>query len=214
MDLKTSLSIALLSFFSATIVVLIARSLDNQAIRSIEPQLTRIADQLEALNSAGALTAGSSAQTQAVDTKDGVVVNYFFSNTRCTTCRAIESQTLEVVQSEFAGELQDGTVAWKTLNYEDDNNSQLREKFEIVMPVVVLTRMHDGELAQWKRLDQVWGLVTDKEAFATFIENEIDGLLGAANGSAVADEESAPRSNTATDDSTQQDAIVDLPLPE
>ena len=94
MDLKTSLSVALLSFFSATIVVLIARSLDNQAIRSIEPQLTRIADQLEALNSAGALTAGPIAPAKAVETKNGVAVNYFFSNTRCTTCRAIESQTL------------------------------------------------------------------------------------------------------------------------
>ncbi|MCS7470492.1 nitrophenyl compound nitroreductase subunit ArsF family protein [Stieleria sp. ICT_E10.1] len=214
MDLKTSLSIALLSFFSATIVVLIARSLDNQAIRSIEPQLTRIADQLEALNSSGPLTAGPIADASTIDPQDGVIVNYFFSNTRCTTCRAIESQTLAVVQSEFAAELQDGTVAWKTLNYEDDEHSHLAEQFEIVMPVVVLTRMQHGEPAEWKRLDQVWGLVNDKEAFATLIQQEIDGLLDAANDAAVAADKSASRPNTAADETTEDETLVDLPLPE
>nr|WP_286177329.1 nitrophenyl compound nitroreductase subunit ArsF family protein [Rhodopirellula sp. JC639] len=160
------------------------------------------------------MTAAPITGSNAVETENGVVVNYFFSNTRCATCRAIESQTLEVVQSEFAAELKDGTVGWKTLNYEDDNHSQLREQFQIVMPVVVLTRVQNGELAEWKRLDQVWGLVSDRAAFSTFIEQEINGLLDAVNVPDVADEESVLRSNTATDDSTEVDTPVDLPLPE
>ena len=214
MELQKTLSICLLTFFSATLVVLIARSLDNHAIRSIEPQLTRIAGQLEALNAAGGLPAGAISSVKTTEPEDSVVVNYFFSNTRCATCRAIESQTLEVVQSEFAAELQDGTLAWKTLNYEEDNNSHLMEQYEIVMPVVVLTRMKQGELAEWKRLDQVWGLVNDKQAFAKFIKQEIDGLLGVANDTAGADEKSAVMPNSTTDESTEDETLVDLRLPE
>ena len=151
MDLQKSLSVCLLTFFFATMVVLIARALDNQAASRLEPQLTRIADQLEALNAAGGLPTASTAAAKSSEKSDRVVVNYFYSNTRCTTCRAIESQTSEVVQSQYAAQLQDGTIAWKTLNYEDDMNSGLMEKFEIVMPVVVLMRFENNVMVDWKR---------------------------------------------------------------
>ena len=52
MELKNALTVCLISLFSATLVVLIARSLDSQAAARLEPQLARIAAELEALRSA------------------------------------------------------------------------------------------------------------------------------------------------------------------
>ncbi|MCM2373614.1 nitrophenyl compound nitroreductase subunit ArsF family protein [Aporhodopirellula aestuarii] len=213
MDLQKSLSVCLLTFFFATIVVLIAKAMDNQAASRLEPQLTRIADQLEALTASGGFPVASSTAVTSAEKPDRVVVNYFYSTTRCTTCRAIESQTSEVVQSQYAAELQDGTITWKTLNYEDDR-SGLMEKFEIVMPVVVLTRFEDDEMADWKRLDQVWGIVNDKPAFASFIHDEIDAMLSEVYQSkSIARTQSQPVEDDTPIDS-EEPSPADLPLPE
>ena len=42
MELKNAVTICLISLFSATLVLLIARALDLQAVARLEPQLTRI----------------------------------------------------------------------------------------------------------------------------------------------------------------------------
>ena len=68
-------------------------------------------------------------------------------------------------------------MVWKTLNYEEPAASELATKFEIQMPVVVLARMKEGQIEDWNRLDQVWGLVGDKPAFAEYIRTEIHQML-------------------------------------
>ncbi len=181
MDLQKTLTVCLLSFFASTLVVLIARSLDTQAASRIEPQLIRIAEQLEAINarSGGALSSNAIAATSqpSSDPVDKVVVNYFYSNTRCQTCRAIESQTHDVLTSQFAEQLDNGNVQWKTFNYEDPRHAELMQTYEILMPVVVVTRVENGNVTDWKRLDEVWGVVKDSTAFAALIQAEVDRML-------------------------------------
>jgi hypothetical protein len=45
------------------------------------------------------------------------------------------------------------------------------------MPVVVVARREKGQIGQWKRLDEVWGLVDDQPAMVQFIGGEIRALL-------------------------------------
>ena len=66
---------------------------------------------------------------------------------------------------------------WKVLNYEQAAAKPLATKFEIQMPVVVLARMKAGQVQDWKRLDEVWALVGDKPAFATYVAGEINRML-------------------------------------
>jgi hypothetical protein len=73
--------------------------------------------------------------------------------------------------------LESGQIAWQTLNYEDPAASELATKFEIQMPVVVLARMKQGQIEDWNRLDQVWGLVGDKPAFAEYVREQIRRML-------------------------------------
>ncbi len=180
MDLKNALTVCLISLFSATLVLLIARVLDLQAANRLEPQLVRIVDELEAIRKQGGLVAGSVAGQSQQKVADGLVVYYLHSNIRCVTCRSIEAQTHEVVQSEFAAESASGEIRWEVLNYEEPSAADLAKKFEIQMPVVVLARMEHGEIADWKSLDRVWALVGDKPAFAAFVGDEIRQMLGAA----------------------------------
>ena len=57
MELKNAVTICLISLFSATLVLLIARALDLQAAARLEPQLARIVEELEALQQQGGITA-------------------------------------------------------------------------------------------------------------------------------------------------------------
>ncbi len=177
MDLKNALAVCLISLFSATIVVLIARVLDLQAAARIEPQLARIVEELEAIRKQGGFPAGQAgvAQSEAVD--DGLVVYYLHGLKRCVTCEAIESQTHEVVQIDFASQLESGEVVWKVANYEQPAGEDLATKFEIDKSNVVLVRMKDGYIEEWNRLDNVWALWNDELAFADYVRSEIEQML-------------------------------------
>jgi hypothetical protein len=177
MDLKNAAAICLISLFSATLVVLIARSLDSQAASQLEPQLTQIAEELRALRSQGGVAASPGTPTKAEMVSNGLVVYYFHSNIRCPTCQSIEAQAQETVQTHFASQLRKGEMVWKIVNYEQAAAKPLATKFEIQMPVVVLARMKDGRVEDWKRLDKVWALVGDKPAFTQYVRGEIEQML-------------------------------------
>ena len=217
MELKNALTICLISLFSATLVLLIARALDLQVAARLEPQLTRIVEELEALRKQGGVAAAASASRPDAPLADGLIVYYLHSKTRCPTCRAIESQAHEVVQSDFASELKSGAVAWKVLNYEEPSAAGLAKKFEIQMPVVVLARMKAGEIAQWKRLDRVWALVGDKPGYAAYLRDEIRQLVRAAEPQptlAPSGDKSEAKESVASPVEKPVTPPVDLPIPE
>lgn len=220
MELKNAVTVCLISLFSATLVLLIARALDLQAVARLEPQLTRIAAELEALRKQGGIATAASANRPDAPVADGLIVYYLHGNTRCPTCRAIESQAHAVVQSDFAPELNSGSLAWKVLNYEEPATADLAKKFEIQVPVVVLARMKSGEIAQWKRLDRVWALVGDKPGYASYLRDEISQMVGAAEPQATL---ASPGEDAAAEDANKSAAKTaeepeappaDLPIPE
>ncbi|MBM4089708.1 MAG: hypothetical protein FJ276_09810, partial [Planctomycetes bacterium] len=146
MELKNALSVCLIALFSATLVVLIARVLDSQAAARLEPQLARIATELEALRSSGGLTAVPATSLRKAPLRDGLVVYFFHGNWRCPTCRSIEAQSFAAVQMDFATQLDRGELQWVTLNYEDATGKELARTFDVVAAIVVLAQMKGGEL--------------------------------------------------------------------
>jgi hypothetical protein len=177
MSLKNAAAVCLISLFSATLVVLIARTLDNQAASQLQPQLTSIAEELRAMRKQGGPPAGPSdaAATDAVS--DGLVVYYLHSNTRCPTCRSIEAQARQTVEASYASQLSKGEMSWRVVNYDQPAGKPLAARFKVEMPVVVLARMKDGQVEKWIRLDQVWALVGDKPGFTKYVREEIDKML-------------------------------------
>ena len=196
MEMKNAVAVCLISLFSATLVLLIARALDMQAASRIEPQLAQIVEELRAIRKAGGISAASGNQVESEPVGDGLMVYYFHSNTRCPTCQSIESQSHETVQADFASQLKSGEMVWKILNYEESAVAPLAKKFEIQMPVVVLAKMKGGQIEDWKRLDQVWALVGDKAAFTKYVHDEIDKMLETAKQSASESSKERATGNT------------------
>lgn len=215
MDLKNAVAVCLISLFSATLVVLVARSLDSQAALRLEPQLAAIAEELRALRGQGGIAVGAAAPTDAETIDDGLVVYYLHGNTRCPTCRSIEAQAKESVQTHFAPQMNEGKIIWKTLNYEQDAAARpLALRFEVQMPVVVVAKMRDGEIEDWRRLDQVWALVDDKPGFAELIRTEVSAMLESKPETTMAAESDSVRSPpSALQVTPNDDAPPALPLP-
>ncbi len=211
MELKNAVAVCLISFFSATLVVLVARSLDNQAASRLEPRLTQIAEELHALRTGGGISAAAGTPGAMETLDDGLIAYYFHGDVRCPTCRAIESQTQETIKNDFADQFESGQIAWKVLNYDRPESAELAKKFDVHMANVVLARISGGGIEDWKRLDEVWALVGDKPAFARFMRAEIGRMLGEsappAEIGAVADETTPPA------DSPGQGGLLEIPLP-
>jgi hypothetical protein len=216
MELKNAVAVCLISLFSATLVVLIARALDSQAAARLEPQLASIVEELHAIRQQGGIATSPGAAADIETAAEGLIVYYFHGNVRCPTCQSIESQAKDTVHADFASQLASREIVWKVLNYEQSMNAPLTKKFEIQMPVVVLAKMKAGQIEDWKRLDQVWALVGDKPAFARYLREQIAKMLGPekvpteskSNGPAIPIPGGSPSRGDAAD------KPPDIPIPE
>lgn len=203
MDLKNAVAVCLISLVSATLVVLIARSLDSQAASQLEPQLTSIAEDLRAIRKQGGFAAapGDATPDDAIDS--GLAVYYLHSNYRCPTCRTVEAETKKLLEREFAPQLNRGEIVFKTINYEKPAGAKLAREFKINSAVVVLVVMKDGAMdkSKSKRLDKVLPLAArDTKALADYLRTEIKALLPAeAKASAPAADGSGASSEAAPD---------------
>lgn len=202
MDLKNAVAVCLISLFSATVVLLIARSLDLHVASQLEPSLSKIAAELEAIRKQGGGVAVSADAASATELRDGLMVYYFHGKQRCPSCRAIESQAYEVLEKDFAEPLAEGKIVWEVVNYEKPSAAALAKAFDVKMAVVVLAKMNQGRIERWKRLDEVWGLYDDPPAFAKFVRDEVAAMLPAA----VADAEAADSPGRSTAGAADQRA--------
>ncbi|MRR07015.1 MAG: hypothetical protein EG828_08735 [Deltaproteobacteria bacterium] len=122
----------------------------------------------------------SSRVAENVPVSPKVVVYYFHGNTRCITCRKIESFAKSAIESDFAAELKTGQIQFRAVNVEEPNNEHYVEDYQLATRSVVLSRLRNDKQDAWKNLDQVWTLVRDPEAFQRYVVGETKQLLGGA----------------------------------
>jgi hypothetical protein len=213
MELKNAISVCLISFFSASLVVLIARALDLQAASRLEPQLASIVEELRAIRGQGGLALDPSAAAAPASSQDATMVYYFHSSFRCQTCRDIEDQAHSVVLSDFADQLADGTIRWQTMNYDQSPGSDLAKQFDISMPMVVVARIEGGKMTRWKSLDRIWALLEDKDAYAVFVRDEIQQMLGTATPTTATSPANDPRPTLAAPQPEASQASLAIPIP-
>lgn len=217
MNLKQATAVCLIALFAATLVVLIVRVLDRQTASRLEPKLDAILEELQTIRKQGGPLVASLGNTTENAAKcnpmdNALVVYYFHSDTRCPTCQAIESQAHGAIQSHFGDQLGRGEVVWKVLNYEQAAGKPLAAKFDVQIPVVVLAKMKQGEVQNWKRLDEVWALVGDKRAFAELIKDQTQAMLTGKKETAAAQKtSSAPKTSVPAD--LPVSSSPDIPIP-
>jgi hypothetical protein len=207
MDWKTALTNSLLAFFAATLVVLIAHSLDVNSASRMEGQLERVADELELLR--------KKLGGEVNDEK--LIVYYLHSNDRCPTCRWIESTTDEIVHAEYADELESGRITWKVANYDKPAYEHLDNEFGLALPSVVLVRSLDRDVVEFESLPEARTYEGKDSEYSEFLCEKIDAMLekvASANVALHAPLEDNDQSDESDADSPQIPASpVDLPIP-
>jgi hypothetical protein len=105
-----------------------------------------------------------------------LIAYYFHSDTRCPTCRTIEAFAEEAIAEQFPEELASGEVQWRVLNYEQPASQAQVERYEIIAPTVVLSKIEEGAETSWTSLDKVWQLTHEKAEFIDYVQAEASKL--------------------------------------
>ena len=106
-----------------------------------------------------------------------IVAYYFHVTVRCTTCRAIEAYSKQVIHQRFAKELSDGRIEWRLVNVQLPENRHFIQDYQLFTKSLVLALMKDGLQQEYKVLNETWELAGDKAALEQYVEKEVRGYL-------------------------------------
>lgn len=84
-------------------------------------------------------------QTQSQETKDRVEILYFHGKQRCITCMAIEKYAKEAVETQFADELKNGTVVFRTIDISKAENGEIAKKYGIAWSSLFISQWKGGK---------------------------------------------------------------------
>ena len=72
-------------------------------------------------------------------------IYYFHRTERCNTCLSIEENTKTVLEQYFADESKNGTVSFKSINFEGETDKEIIDKYEADGPSLFLTKVKKGK---------------------------------------------------------------------
>jgi hypothetical protein len=107
-----------------------------------------------------------------------VVAYYFHVTVRCVTCRTIESYSREAIEQGFAKELRDGTVEWRPVNVQLQENRHFIRDYQLYTRSLVLAKIRGGKQVEWRNLEKVWDLVRRKGDFLRYVQSNVKAYLG------------------------------------
>lgn len=126
---------------------------------------------------ASATTAVTAPESPDAESRpEPVTVYYFHGDTRCATCRAIETQTTRVVQERFDQELASEKLRFEIVNFEAPANEHFRGDYDLAFGSVVVQGI--GEDRPWENLADVWTLIhEDPAVFEVYLVEHVRRML-------------------------------------
>ena len=111
------------------------------------------------------------------DSESKVVVYYFHRNTRCQSCLKMEELARYDITVEMAPEIESGQLEWQLVNFDEKNNSHFVELFELESPSLVAAHLSNGKINRWEKLDRIWELSDDVDAFDAYVLGTVKEFL-------------------------------------
>lgn len=106
-----------------------------------------------------------------------VVAYYFHGFTRCKTCLHMESEAKKAIENAFPDELKNSRLVWKVVNFEESENVNLAQKYQLVASSIIIAEFQNGQETRWKNLDKIWDLVWDDAAYGLYVQDEVRKFL-------------------------------------
>lgn len=106
-----------------------------------------------------------------------VIAYYFHGEHRCATCMKLESYSEEALSTSFEKELEDSSLIWLTVNYDEEKNKHFIKDYQLFTKALILSRVRNGKEVEWRNLDKIWELVGDKEEYLKYVQTETRAFL-------------------------------------
>lgn len=107
-----------------------------------------------------------------------IEVLYFHGAQRCMTCRAIESNTVALLESLYANEKAKGLIRFKVIDVSKKENEQLAKKYEVSWSSLFINSWKDGkETVKNMTAFSFKNARTNPDNFKAGIQFEINKLL-------------------------------------
>lgn len=102
-----------------------------------------------------------------------IVAMYFHGDVRCATCRKVEAYAKEAVESGFGEQVAAGLVEFRPVNVDREENRHFLEDYQLTNKSVVVVDEVDGAVQRWVKLDNVWGLVGNHDAYLVYVQDAV-----------------------------------------
>ena len=106
-----------------------------------------------------------------------VVVTYFTTDQRCTACLQIEALTRATLEETFAAELDQGRIRFQTHNLDRPENRHFARDYGLAFKTVVVSDYESGQEVEWRKMDEVWRLLSRPEAFKAYLATQVYSYL-------------------------------------
>ena len=118
------------------------------------------------------------AQTEKKDVKTGssdkIEAYYFHFTTRCATCRTVEAQAKENIETLYPDMINQGKITFQSINLEDASSKEIAEKLQISGQTLLLVK---GDQKINITNEGFMYAVSQPEKLKAVIKEKIDGLL-------------------------------------
>ncbi|MBL7072654.1 MAG: hypothetical protein ISS33_02590 [Candidatus Omnitrophica bacterium] len=106
-----------------------------------------------------------------------VIVYYFHTTFRCSSCHKIEQYTEGALREYFEKEIESGDLAYREINVEDKENQHFVKDYQIYTKSVVLSLSEGGKEIKFKNLEKVWQYLGNRDKFYEYIKGETQSFL-------------------------------------
>ena len=115
---------------------------------------------------------------QSGQVKDFVEVLYFHGKQRCVTCRSIEQNTKELLESKFQRQMKVGKVVYRVIDILKKENARIAEKHEVSWSSLFLVQHKNGKEKAENLTEFAFGHShTQPEAFKKGLTEKINQAL-------------------------------------
>jgi len=103
---------------------------------------------------------------------------YFHGTSRCATCLTMEQYAREAIEGAYHIQLENGRVRWQAVNYDEPANEHFVKEYGLVASSLVIVSDKASTSSGWRKLDRIWDLIGDEQAFKNYVIDEVRMMLG------------------------------------
>ncbi len=122
-------------------------------------------------------TSESSKTEKMVEGKNRIEVLDFYGTHRCTTCKNIEANTRYTLNTAFKNEVDDGTIVFKTINFDDKKNEPIVTAYFAYGTSLFLNVVKDGKETHIDLSDFAFQKGDKKEVYSKLLTEKINKEL-------------------------------------